>query len=263
MRPPIVLVLVRVLAIAPEGRPARAFAAGVPALALVLAPSTAYAQDEGTTIGVPSQTSPSPTTAPASSTPAAPAPYEHEPAPPPSWPQRKGFTLEVGIGPAYTTVSNTSLDGGFGLAPLSLTLGGFVSSRVSLGARLGGTSFFEKVPRTTTVTLLGSTTTRTTTESEQVLNGFYGPVMQVFLSDHVFLGGGLGLGLFGVNPLLRSGSSTGLPKMEAGFALAARAGFAFIAKGHHWLGVVLEAYPAFYGDKTAFGMSSILQWQYY
>ena len=83
-------------------------------------------------------------------------------------------------------------------------------------------------------------------------------------------GGGIGLGtiaialvggwLLGINPLTRK---SGDPKLDAGFALSARAGFAFIAKRHHWLGVVVEAYPAFYGDETAFGMSSILQWQYY
>ncbi len=201
--------------------------------------------------------------APASANAPAPPPpaYVAEPAPPPSWPQRRGFTLELGVGASYTTVSNTpAADGGFGLAPLSLSLGGFVSSRVALAARMAGTSFFVDAPPSLQIAGAGASL-RSHSDLVQILNGFYGPTIQVFVNDHVFVGGGAGLGLFGVSPLFeRTGP---LPKLEAGFAMTGRAGFGFFARGHHWVGVVLEAFPGFYSDRTTFGMSTILQWQYY
>ena len=119
---------------------------------------------------------------------------------------------------------------------------------------MAGTSFFVDGPSSRESLRPGGDFT-------QILNGFYGPTIQVFVNDHVFVGGGAGLGLFGLNPL--SARTSSLPKLEAGFAMTGRAGFGFFARGHHWLGVVLEAYPGFYGDRTTFGMSTILQWQYY
>lgn len=219
------------------------------AAAVVAFTAPAFAQGD-TPIGATSDPAPAPAPAPATS-PAAPSPpppeYVATPAPEPSWPQRHGFTLELGIGPAYTTTGGAQsvYDGGFGLAPLSLTVGGFVSRNVSLGARFGGTSFF----------------TDARGSNVQVLNGFYGPAMQIFLGDYVFLGAGAGLGLYGVNPL--STNADRFPKLKPGFSMTGRAGFAFLARTHHWLGVVLEAYPAFYDGATVFGMSSILEWQTY
>lgn len=226
------------------------------ALALTSISPRVLAQAQGTPIGVgdgaeqapPSSAEPAPVPPPYSpgKEPAAPAPYVAEPAPEQSWPLRRGFTMELGLGAAYTAVSGSNtFDGGFGLAPLSLTLGGFVSKNVSLGARAAGTSFFEKGTR----------------ETVQVLNGFYGLALQVFLSDHVFVGGGAGLGILTANPF--TGSTRGFPDPSVGFAMTGRAGFAFFAKRHHWLGVVIEAFPSFTGEGTAVGMSSILQWQYY
>lgn len=238
-----------------------------------LASATARAQDQGTPIGVDPAAAPSsaPAPAPAPSEPAVadggkaakPPAYYEPPAPEQSWPDRKGFTLELGLGASYTTVAGAgAIDGGFGLAPLSLSVGGFVSKRVAIAARMAGTSFFED--------LSTYRNGRVSRESQQVANGYFGPVLQVFLNDYIFLGGGAGLAVLYVNPLATTSSR--VPDPVLGFALTARAGFGFFAKRHHWLGVVLEAYPAFYerndgGDtsnsRAAFGTAAILQWQYY
>jgi hypothetical protein len=60
-------------------------------------------------------------------------------------PNREGFTLEVGLGAALTILSAEGFDTETkgGLAPLSLSLGGFLSPDVALMARRAGTSYFE------------------------------------------------------------------------------------------------------------------------
>src|SRR5262245_44564019 len=121
----------------------------------ILTSSMVVAQvSEGTPVGVPPGGSTAPT-APAASAPgseahapvgqpaAAPPAYYAEPAPEPRWPLRQGFTLELGLGPAYTAVGKSSRwQGGFGYGGASLSLGGFVSPRVAISGRVTGTTFF-------------------------------------------------------------------------------------------------------------------------
>ena len=61
----------------------------------------------------------------------------------------------------------------------------------------------------------------------------------------------------------KTGSPKNQPLHYDTLQTGASAGFGFFARGHHWVGVVLEAFPGFYSDRTTFGMSTILQWQYY
>jgi hypothetical protein len=125
----------------------------------------------------------------------------------------------------------------FGLAPLSLSLGGFLSRDAALMFRLAGTSHFRY--------------------REQILNGFYGPAVQYWLSDAVFIGGGVGLGILAPNPLISS-SSEG----KAGIAFNARLGVSpWSSLEQHWFGAVLELFPAIYERTRVLGIALNLQWQ--
>jgi hypothetical protein len=93
----------------------------------------------------------------------------------------------------------------------------------------------------------------------RIVNGFYGGAIQYFPTDRVFLGGGVGLGLFGPNPLYGDPSGD----MEAGVALNARVGFYFWLLGEHALGFIVEAFPSFMEDAAVFGLAVNFQWQYY
>jgi hypothetical protein len=173
-------------------------------------------------------------------------------------PDRSGFTLELGIGPAVNvlfedlhsvTTFNPAAPGTsgvvseytrtrayVGVAPLSLSLGGFLSRNVALMFRLAGTSHFKN--------------------RDQIVNGFYGPAIQYWLSDGVFIGGGVGLGILAPNPLISS-SSEG----KAGLAFNARLGVSPWSLEHHWFGAVLELFPAVYERTRVLGMALNLQWQ--
>src|SRR5436309_387708 len=80
-------------------------------------------------------------------------------APPPASadePIRNGFTLELGLGLGFTEVF-PSVGGSIskvGLAPLSLSLGGFVNNRLAIMFRLQGTSYFQDVRGTLFTTVL-------------------------------------------------------------------------------------------------------------
>ena len=118
-------------------------------------------------------------------------------------PRHSGFTGDLGIGigvtaqpvETYTSCAGSagqcagvdvgvhkSTSAKVGLAPLSLSLGGFLTPKVALLFRATGTSFY-----------YGNT---------QYLAAFYGAVVEVWPHDRFFLGGGPGIGYFGTNPLV-------------------------------------------------------------
>ena len=160
-------------------------------------------------------------------------------------PKREGFTLELGLGAAVTTISPDEGDSQteFGLAPLSLSLGGFLSPDAALMFRLAGTSYFED--------FLG--------ETVQLCNCFYGGVVQYWPSDAFFLGGGVGIALFDDNPLFSNVDVEG----ESAFGMTARAGWAFYASRAYSFALVYEVFPAFYDSVTVVGQALNLQYQYF
>src|SRR5262245_54725630 len=117
-------------------------------------------------------------------------------------PHHQGFTGDLGIGISLMLVPHHTLSECFsttpggcagvptgeqtehtselGLAPLSLTLAGWASPYVALGARLSGTSYFKS-------------------NGDQIAHGFYGPIVEVWPSSLVYLSGGIGLALYGGN----------------------------------------------------------------
>ncbi len=175
------------------------------------------------------------------------APTEAPPqaAPAGDRPRRHGFTMELGIGAALTHVapeigpSQTS----FGLAPLSLSLGGFVSPDVAILARLAGTSYFDTAPDGT---------------STQYVNGYYGIHVQYWVNDRVMLSAGPGLALFGENAFFAPSKSP-----HVGYGASLRAGYALLAIEHHALRVSIEAFPAKFDTGFVFGSALNLEWQYF
>jgi hypothetical protein len=173
-------------------------------------------------------------------------------------PKHQGFTGDLSIGPSLVlvphktysecvgsgcaqvgTTSETTREAEFGLAGLSVSLGGYVTPEVALVARLAGTSYFD--------------------EGDQFGNNFYGGGVEVWPNRYLFLGAGLGLGVYGPNPLVSS--STVDP--VAGFALDFRVGTALAQGTNHDFILGFEVLPAFYEDGTVVGFGLTGGWKWY
>ncbi len=172
-------------------------------------------------------------------------------------PRREGFTGDLGIGFALTSVPKglTPVSGGptggsaseqvesrelkVGFAPLSLSLGGFVSSDVALLFRIAGTSYFS--------------------DGDQFGHNFYGPAVEIWPIDRLYLSGGAGLAIFGPNPL----TSDSNMDPERGWALDFRVGTALINSENHDLTLSVEVIPGFYEDVSVQGYALLAAWKWY
>jgi hypothetical protein len=156
---------------------------------------------------------------------------------------RSGFTLELGLGIAHTMVQTDIADdeSEIGLAPLSLSLGAFVTDRFAILARAAGTSYFQD---------FGG-------ETEQLTSNFYGLVGEYWFNDRVFASAGAGLATFGLNPLLSDRDID----TELGLGLAVRGGYSFFTSRAHSLRASIELFPSFYDDVTTVGTAATLEWQ--
>jgi hypothetical protein len=173
-------------------------------------------------------------------------------------PRHQGFTGDLGIGlslmsvPSFSSscgvpvagVVNCTADeerqGHFGLAPLSLSLGGFVTHRVALLARASGTSYFE--------------------DGAQIGHNFYGVVAEVWPIDELFLSGGAGFAIYGPNPWFSGSSSL---ESVGGWALDFRVGTALAQGTNHDFTLSLEAIPGFYDGETVQGFALVGAWKWY
>lgn len=163
-------------------------------------------------------------------------------------PHRQGFTLELGLGAAMTHTVHDSYYGGgsntgFGIAPLSLSVGGFVSPKVALLARIAGTSSFET---------RGDSTA-------QMVNGFYGAHVQYWISDEVMISGGPGLTIRGQNSWI---GPTG-HDLETGYGASVRVAYSFFNAKHHSVRFAVEAFPSVYKHDVVLGTALNLEWQYF
>jgi len=172
---------------------------------------------------------------------------ESEPPPKPIFgdgPRREGFTLELGLGLGITHVAPDGFDSEthVGLAPLSLSLGGFLSEDLALMARMAGTSWFEDSGNDTV----------------QIGSYFYGGALQYWVSDEAFVAGGVGYGVLANNPFFSR--SNGIDP-QGGLAFTLRAGYAVYTSRNHALGFTLELFPEFFDKATTFGTAINFQWQ--
>jgi len=168
-------------------------------------------------------------------------------------PERAGFTGDLSIGASLTTRTSSSAgvssDGTFtedtstelepGLAPLGVSLGGYVTPRVALLGRLAGTSYFRG--------------------SHQYLQLFTGPMVEYWPHDRWFLAGGIGLGTFTPNPL--TGAS--VVSSREGLAFDARAGAVLVGRTRHALTLSLEVISVVYENRTQVGAALLAAWKWY
>jgi hypothetical protein len=175
-----------------------------------------------------------------------PAPASTGAAPPVA--RRSGFTMELGLGGAFTHVDADSRvePAKFGLAPLSFGIGGFFSRNVALTFRATGVSLFQN---------RGGRT-------EQVLVGSYGPSLQIYVSENVFVGAGVGLGVLYGSPSSRLPVDVE-PIRELGFSGHSRVGWAFHASKAHQFSIYTDAIYARAGEANATGITLCLGWQYF
>jgi len=172
-------------------------------------------------------------------------------------PRREGFTGDLGLGFALTSVPERTLtiavgpngtvvsegpakrELKVGFAPLSLSLGGFLSEDVALAFRIAGTSYFE--------------------DGDQFGHNFYGPIVEIWPGDRFYVSGGVGLALFGPNPLTSSSDAD----PEGGWALDFRAGAALINSENHDLTLSVEVIPGFYDGESVQGYAFVVAWKWY
>jgi hypothetical protein len=142
------------------------------------------------------------------------------------------FTIEASLG-AGVMLAGKDVSGRFGIAPIGVTLGTFVYDKLAVGVRLSGAVYVG---------------------DPAAANSFIGIVVQPWLSERVFLEGGLGIGV--LHPDLGDLGAT-----EQGFGLCLRGGYGFTRLGRHGFAIVLEAYPSFYSSRSLFGATLGVQWQ--
>ncbi len=164
-------------------------------------------------------------------------------------PSRRGLTVELGVGLSHTTFDSAptyAATAPIGLAPINLGVGGFVSRDLALSFRATGTSTFRDRG-------FGI---------EQTVLAFYGLSAQVFLTDRVFVSGGLGLGMLFNNPYMPAAERAGAPA-TFGIAATGRVGWNVHLDREWGLSLYAEATPVHVDGTNALGGAFGLNVQFY
>ncbi|MBW2734795.1 MAG: hypothetical protein JRH20_20605 [Deltaproteobacteria bacterium] len=161
-------------------------------------------------------------------------------------PVRDGFTLELGLGIAY---SHMAFDGGSSLnevgnSTITLSMGWFLTNDFALMVHTAGAAAYPEFMD----------------ERVLITNQFLGVVGQYWLNDRIYLSGGLGAAMWGVS--FQDGSGTGTSP-DWGFALSARAGYSFANWENHSLRVAVEMIPEFFDSRTVVATALNLEWQWF
>jgi hypothetical protein len=125
-----------------------------------------------------------------------------------------------------------------GFALLSLSLGGFVRQDTAVLVHVAGTSYANG--------------------RDLMLYNFYGPVLEWWPMDSLFLSWGAGLSTFGRNPLESRPSRT-----VVGVGLDARVGVALAQGRDNDLTFAFETIPGFFGSSPLLGVAAICAWKFY
>lgn len=210
----------------------RLFVLGFAGVGLVSGAGEALAQGYDGVDGPPQLGSPAPTVMqPIPPQPAAPvqvAHWEHLASPH----VREGFTAELGIGFGVQTLEpDFELEPG--LAPLSLSLGVFLTQDVALLGRISGTVLFDE---------------------ESTLLAFYGGQLQFWLDDRWIVAVGAGAAAYGETQKTDNDVSWGV-----GFTV--RAGYSLWAGQRNAVRLAVEALPAVIDDRFHHAQMLILEWQ--
>lgn len=162
-------------------------------------------------------------------------------------PIRNGFTLELGLGLSFSHVFPPGPGGSFtkaGLAPLSISLGGFLNNNWALLFRIAGHSYFSD-------DAVG--------DKVQTTAAFVGAHVQYWFNDWFMVSGGPGVVGFGTrNGFNQLGTDRG------GFGVSLRAGFSFATWENHSLRFSLELFPAVLeGSTKIMGEAINFEWQWF
>jgi hypothetical protein len=168
-------------------------------------------------------------------------------APATSWgatPVRDGFTVELGLGAAFSHVGfndQTSLNE-FGNSMLTLSVGMFVHEDVAIMAHLAGAASYPSLA-----------------DGDDVLltNQFAGVVGQYWITDRLYVSGGLGAALWAV----AFDDDADTIARDYGLALSGRAGYSFATWQQHSLRVAVEVIPEFFDSRNVIATALNLEWQ--
>lgn len=154
-------------------------------------------------------------------------------------PNRSGFTGEVGIGAAYVWEEGVAR-GNFGVAPISVSLGGFVTPDFAILMRAAA----------------GVGLKDSATEGELV--GVYGGQLQFWATDHLVIGLGGGVALYDEFIDSSRGQNNAL-----GVGGSLRLGYSFWAGESATVRIATEALPVVIDGEFFLAQSLVLEWQGY
>lgn len=158
-------------------------------------------------------------------------------------PLRRGFTGELGLG-ASMLAERAEDKVRFGVAPLSVGVGGFLNDDLALLLRWSGATSFRMEPQDGGEELVAS------------FLGQVGPSLQYFAGDHLMLGLGAGVAVYT--------RDVDFSEVYTGFVGSARIGVAFWNGRSATLRISTEALPAIVFDGKPFfqyGQTLALEWQ--
>jgi hypothetical protein len=187
-----------------------------------------------------------------------PGPAAPEPGPPPpsgsgpggdvaTGPQRAGFVIELDGGVGYTYLTDKDgvrVDlalGGVGANGIDLGIGVFATPDLALLVRMTAETFFQSLQTTNHI----------------AAHSMFGPAVEWWIDDTVFVGAGLGLGIEG-------GQDQDGNKAESavGYGFTARGGFAFSQNEESAWRVSVEGDAGFLiGGRRAYTAALLIGWQ--
>jgi hypothetical protein len=147
------------------------------------------------------------------------------------------FEANLGLGLIWSTVEGSDESSDSELAVgLGLGLGGWVSPRLAISARLAGVSYSDECS-------VGSDDTCTLNST------FFGPSLQYWVNEQVWFGGGIGVSV--ARTFRNASDEDGVS--EEGLGLDLRAGYSFSAGGQSTFNISVEYTPGFYTFETIIG----------
>ncbi|MEZ4401301.1 MAG: hypothetical protein R3B06_14845 [Kofleriaceae bacterium] len=145
------------------------------------------------------------------------------------------FEANLGFGILRADADNGNSDSQNGLGGLDLGIGGYLNPRLAITLRAAGVTYSES--------------------GGHITQAFFGPSVQYFATDNVWLGGGIGVGI-GQVVVDGAGSSS-----DSGLGLDLRAGYTFNPEAKHAFNASLEITPAFLDGGTLTGIAFLAGYQ--
>jgi hypothetical protein len=158
--------------------------------------------------------------------------YAPPPPPPPPRSLHNGLTFEANVGFGWINASNDSSSdtSDLSLGGLDIGVGGWVNPHLAIGARVAGVTNSQNDVRITNAVLVGG--------------------LQYWVDNHVWFGGGIGLGVLAVSVDNGSLNGGGNSDSTGGFGMDLRAGYTFTEGSENTLNVSFELTPTFLSENN-------------